>query len=62
MPTTALLLAALSFILEQTVQSAFGVTGLVGLAMFTIGVKSANVPCSCLGAFMLMLQVRAVLG
>ncbi|WP_328538036.1 hypothetical protein [Streptomyces sp. NBC_00344] len=62
MPTAALLLAALGFVIEQTVQSAFGIAGLIGLAMLTVGVKSANVPCSCLGAFMLVIQVQAVIG
>lgn len=61
MPTAALLLAALGFVIEQTVQSAFGISGLIGLAMFTIGVKSASVPCSCLGAFLLVIQVHAII-
>ncbi|WP_327296702.1 MULTISPECIES: hypothetical protein [unclassified Streptomyces] len=62
MPTAALLVAGLGYIIEQTVQSAFGIAGLVGFGMLTVGVKAGSVPCSCLGAFMLFVQVKALIG
>ncbi|WP_405779325.1 hypothetical protein [Streptomyces sp. NBC_00859] len=62
MPTAALLIAGIGFVIEQTVQSAFGIAGLIGFGMLTVGVKAANVPCSCLGAFMLFVQVKALIG
>ncbi|MFE2375035.1 hypothetical protein [Streptomyces sp. NPDC059398] len=62
MPTAALLVAGVGFVIEQTVQSAFGIAGLVGFGMLTVGVKSGSLPCSCLGAFMLFIQVKALIG
>ena len=55
MPAIALVLAVLVIGFEQLVQWHFGALGVVALVMLTIGIKSKNVTCSCLGAVVLAL-------
>lgn len=53
MPVIAVLAAVLSVVLEQLVQGQYGVVGLTGLTLFTVGCKAHNVACSSIGAAML---------
>ncbi|AXK34505.1 hypothetical protein DVA86_19505 [Streptomyces armeniacus] len=55
MPVMALVFAAFVVGFEQLVQWHFGVLGVVGCVLLTVGVKAGNVPCSCLGAAVLAL-------
>ncbi|MEC4015683.1 hypothetical protein [Streptomyces sp. H27-D2] len=49
----ALALAAVLIGLEQILALHFGLIGVVGFVLLTIGLKAKNVPCSCAGAVVL---------
>ena len=53
MPVFALIVAVAAISFEQLIQFRFGVLGVLGLLLFTIGVKAKNVTCSCIGAVVL---------
>ncbi|GAB2779600.1 hypothetical protein [Streptomyces daliensis] len=53
MPLFALALAAVIVGFEQLIEWHFGVVGVIGLCLLTIGVKARNVTCSCVGAVVL---------
>ncbi|MGW7351676.1 hypothetical protein [Streptomyces sp. Z26] len=55
MPVMTLAFAAFVVGFEQLVQWHYGVLGVVGCALLTVGVKAGNVRCSCLGAAVLAL-------
>ncbi|MBD0840398.1 hypothetical protein [Streptomyces sp. TRM68416] len=57
MPALALLAAVVVVGIEQTVQVAYGTTGLVGLLLLTIGVKAKSPAVSSVGAVVLALLV-----
>ncbi|MGW0334568.1 hypothetical protein ACWD0J_22320 [Streptomyces sp. NPDC003011] len=57
MPALALLSAVLVVGIEQTVQWKYGVTGLVGLLLLTVGVKAKSPAVSSVGAVVLALLV-----
>lgn len=60
MPVLALAFAAFVVGFEQLVQWHFGVLGVVGFSLLSIGIKAGNVKCSCAGAALLaMLLVHA---
>ncbi|MFJ5534593.1 hypothetical protein [Streptomyces sp. NPDC093261] len=53
MPASALLSAVLAAGFEQFVQWRYGPTGIVGLLLLTVGIKTKSHLCSSLGAFIL---------
>lgn len=53
MPVVALAFAAAVVGFEQLVQWHYGVLGLVGFALLSVGVQAGNVKCSCVGAAVL---------
>lgn len=55
MPVMSLAFAAFVVGLEQLVQWRFGVVGVVGCVLLTVGVRARNVACGCLGAAVLAL-------
>ncbi|MEV6960959.1 hypothetical protein AB0M97_17535 [Streptomyces sp. NPDC051207] len=55
MPALALLSAVFVIGLEQLVQWKFGVTGVVGLLLFTVGIKANSPAISSAGAVLLAL-------
>ncbi|MCD9880309.1 hypothetical protein AB0N07_08475 [Streptomyces sp. NPDC051172] len=57
MPVLALLSAVFVVGIEQTVQWKYGVTGIIGLLLLTIGIKAKNPAVSSIGAVVLALLV-----
>jgi hypothetical protein len=57
MPVLALLSAVFVVGIEQTVQWKYGVTGITGLLLLTIGIKAKNPAVSSIGAVVLALLV-----
>ncbi|MDH6628454.1 hypothetical protein M2271_006287 [Streptomyces sp. LBL] len=57
MPALALLAAAFVVGVEQTLQWKYGVIGVVGLLLLTIGIKAKNPAVSSVGAVVLALLV-----
>ncbi|MFJ9907036.1 hypothetical protein ACIRVK_29775 [Streptomyces sp. NPDC101152] len=57
MPVLALLSAVFVVGVEQTVQWKYGVTGIIGLTLLTIGIKAKNPTVSSVGAVVLALLV-----
>ncbi|MDL5202382.1 hypothetical protein [Streptomyces sp. ALI-76-A] len=57
MPVLALLSAVLVVGIEQTVQWKYGVTGIVGLLLLTVGIKAKSPAVSSVGAVVLALLV-----
>ncbi|MFJ1974248.1 hypothetical protein ACIO93_37125 [Streptomyces sp. NPDC087903] len=55
MPVLALLSAVLVVGIEQTVQVKYGITGIVGLLLLTVGIKSNSPAVSSVGAVVLAL-------
>ncbi|MDJ1135887.1 hypothetical protein [Streptomyces iconiensis] len=53
MPLIALIAAIALVSFEQLVQVRFGVLGLVGFLLLSIGIKAKHVGCSCAGALVL---------
>jgi hypothetical protein len=56
-PVLALLSAVLVVGIEQTVQWKYGVTGIVGLLLLTVGIKAKSPAVSSVGAVVLALLV-----
>lgn len=57
MPALALLSAVFVIGFEQIVQSKYGVTGIVGLLLVTIGIKAKSPAISSVGAVVLAMLV-----
>lgn len=57
MPAIALLSAVFVVGFEQLVQWQYGPMGIVGLLLFSIGIKAKSPTCSSIGAVMLALMV-----
>jgi hypothetical protein len=57
MPVLALLFAVFTVGLEQTLQSKYGVTGVIGLLLLTIGIKAKSPAISSIGAVVLTLLI-----
>lgn len=53
MPLVALGIAAAIVAFEQLVELEFGVVGLVGFLLLTVGLKAQHAGCSCAGALVL---------
>ncbi|HEV7626566.1 MAG TPA: hypothetical protein VGO89_08715 [Streptomyces sp.] len=53
MPLFALALAGLVIGFEQLMEWQFGALGVIGFVMLSVGVKSRNITCSCIGAVVL---------
>ncbi|KAF4407126.1 MULTISPECIES: hypothetical protein [Streptomyces] len=53
MPLLALLAAVAAISFEELIEFHFGVVGVVGLLLVTIGVKAKNLTCGCIGAVVL---------
>jgi len=56
-PALALLSAIFVVGIEQTVQWKYGVTGIIGLLLLTVGIKAKNPAISSTGAVVLALLV-----
>ncbi|ALV34919.1 hypothetical protein ACIRP3_26900 [Streptomyces sp. NPDC101209] len=57
MPALALLSAIFVVGIEQTIQSKYGVSGIIGLLLLTVGLKAKNPAVSSMGAVVLALLV-----
>ncbi|MEV0642725.1 hypothetical protein AB0I77_49035 [Streptomyces sp. NPDC050619] len=57
MPVLALLAAVFVVGIEQTVQWKYGVAGVIGVLLLTIGIKAKSPTVSSIGAVMLALLV-----
>ncbi|MFF3613789.1 hypothetical protein [Streptomyces sp. NPDC002580] len=57
MPVIALLSAVFVVGFEQLVHWQYGPTGVVGLLLLTVGIKTRNATCSSIGAVVLALLV-----
>ncbi|MER5444810.1 hypothetical protein ABT052_00350 [Streptomyces sp. NPDC002766] len=57
MPALALLSAIFVVGIEQTIQWKYGVTGIIGLLLLTVGIKAKNPTVSSMGAVVLALLV-----
>ena len=57
MPVYALALAALALGFEKFMESHFGLLGVIGVLMLTVGYRERNVTCGCIGAVMLTMLV-----
>ncbi|MGW2233262.1 hypothetical protein [Streptomyces sp. NPDC001759] len=57
MPALALLSAIFVVGIEQTVQWKYGVSGIIGLLLLTVGIKAKNPTISSMGAVVLALLV-----
>ena len=57
MPLFALGLAALVIGFERLVEWRFGALGAIGFVLLSVGVKSKNVTCSCIGAVVLTMLI-----
>jgi hypothetical protein len=56
-PALALLSAIFVVGIEQTIQWKYGVTGIIGLLLLTVGIKAKNPTVSSMGAVVLALLV-----
>ncbi|MER8006128.1 MULTISPECIES: hypothetical protein [unclassified Streptomyces] len=57
MPALALLSAIFVVGIEQTIQWKYGVSGIIGLLLLTVGIKAKNPTVSSMGAVVLALLV-----
>ncbi|MBK3647163.1 hypothetical protein ACIGDI_26035 [Streptomyces sp. NPDC085900] len=57
MPALALLSAIFVVGIEQTIQWKYGVSGIIGLLLLTVGIKAKNPTISSMGAVVLALLV-----
>jgi hypothetical protein len=57
MPVFALGLAAFVIGFERLVEWQFGALGAIGFVLLSVGVKSKNITCSCIGAVVLTMLI-----